>query len=83
MPFLQRPRSLASRASEASRRIYALLEHLQSNRCEDPSTPSENLRFSSVAQDDIVFGVLQSILQHAHYFLSISHTALPSHRRTR
>jgi len=26
------------RASEASRRIYALSEHLQSNRCEDPST---------------------------------------------
>ena len=28
------------------------MKHGQSNRCEDPSTPSENLRFSSVAQDD-------------------------------
>ena len=27
---------------------------MQSNWCQDPSTPSENLRFSSVAQDDLV-----------------------------
>ena len=45
-----------------------LMERLQLNRCEDPSTPYENLRFSSVTQDDnqgCLFALL-TVLSKAH-----------------